>query len=36
MVGELDGVGVLNLAQDGDARAQKITRQLTEILTDVS
>jgi len=34
-VRELDAVGVLNLAQAGDARAQMIIRHVTEILTDV-
>ena len=32
---QLDAVEILNLAQAGDARAQKIIRQLAEILTDV-
>jgi len=33
--GEMDGLGVLKLAQEGDARAQEIVRQLAEIVTDV-
>lgn len=31
----MDGLGILKLAQGGDARAQEIVRQLAEIVSDV-